>query len=113
MNTRILLAALAAFISLPTLAQTATPGIDRTEVRQQQRIDQGVRSGQLTPQDAARLEKGQAHVDRMVTHAKADGVVTRHERQRIRHVQHVQSHRIHHARHHIHHHDKADRPLAK
>jgi hypothetical protein len=80
-------------------AQTATPRIDRREARQHARIRQGVRSGELTPGEAARLRQGQRHVDRMEDRAKADGVVTPRERARITRAQDRQSRRIYRLKH--------------
>jgi len=84
--------------ALPALAfaqaTPATPKIDKRQTEQQQRIGQGVQSGQLTKREAARLEKGQAKVQRMETRAKADGVVTAKERKQIAHEQNKQSRRI-------------------
>ena len=77
-KSSLLLAVFAAF-TLPVLAQTApkdpaaTPGIDKRQANQQQRIDQGVKSGQLTGKEAACLEKGQEHVQKVEDKAKADG----------------------------------------
>lgn len=81
------------------LAQTApaapaTPTIEQRQANQERRIQQGVKSGELTPREAARLEKGQAKVQRMQDKAKADGVVTAQERKRITHEQNKQSKRI-------------------
>ena len=75
-------------------ACTATPRIDRREARQDQRIDQGVKSGALTPREEARLRAGQVHVDRMEVRAKSDGVVTPAERARITRAQNRQSRAI-------------------
>ena len=78
--------------TLPALAfAQATPGIDKRQAEQQKRIDQGVKSGQLTRREAARLERGQAKVQRMEDRAKADGVVTAKERRQIQHEQDKQS----------------------
>ncbi|HZS11958.1 MAG TPA: hypothetical protein VFA38_06890 [Nitrospirales bacterium] len=60
-----------------------TPGVDAREARQQGRIADGVASGQLTPREAARLERGEARIDRMEQRAKADGVVTPKERAKL------------------------------
>lgn len=79
--------------ALPVLAQT-TPGIDQRQASQQQRIDQGVKSGALTEKEAARLEKGQEHVQKMEDKAKADGVVTAKERARIQHQQDIQNRHV-------------------
>lgn len=95
-------------------AQNAMPGVDQRQLNQERRIEQGVASGSLTPREAARLERGQAHVERMETRAQADGTVTRAERQRIEHAQDVQSRQIYrekHDRQHDFNHDgQRDRP---
>lgn len=81
--------------ALPALAfAQATPNIDKREARQENRIQQGVKSGELTPREAARLQKGQARVQRMEAKAKADGTVTAKERARIERQQNLQSRRI-------------------
>jgi uncharacterized membrane protein YebE (DUF533 family) len=64
-------------------AQADTPVIDQRQMNQEQRIDQGVESGQLNPREAKRLERQQNHIDRMENRANADGVVTARERARI------------------------------
>lgn len=64
-------------------AQADTPVIDQRQMNQEQRIDQGVESGQLNPREAKRLERQQNRIDRMENRAKADGVVTARERARI------------------------------
>lgn len=64
-------------------AQSETPGIDRRQANQEQRIDQGVASGQLTEREAARLERQQNRINRLEDRAKSDGVVTKKERARI------------------------------
>jgi len=88
-------------IALPTLAfaQANTPRVDQRQANQEQRIDQGVASGNLTQREANRLERGQQHVDNMENRAKADGVVTRGERARLHQAQDVQSARIHRQKH--------------
>ncbi len=94
----LLIVALAA-ISLPVLAQTNTPGVDQRQVQQQQRIDQGVSSGQLTGKEAARLEKGQERIQTMEDKAKADGTVTAKERARLQHAQNQQSAKVYRQKH--------------
>jgi hypothetical protein len=96
MLTTAFLMALSASLAL---AGTATPRVERREVRQQGRIVQGVKSGALTPAETARLERGQAHVDRVEDRAKADGRVTPAERARLNQAQNVQSQRIHRLKH--------------
>lgn len=74
-------AALALATPLLAFAQTpsapSAPRIDQRQANQERRIDQGVQSGSLTQKEAARLEKGQDHVQNMEDKAKADGKVTR------------------------------------
>jgi hypothetical protein len=101
-RTSRLLAVVLTALALPVLAQTAapakdpaaTPGVDKRQANQQQRIEQGVASGQLTAKEAARLEKGQERVQRMEDKAKADGVVTKQERARLQHAENVQNRQI-------------------
>ena len=67
MKTMFLAALIAA--ALPVAAQTQTPVVDQRQANQQDRIQQGVQSGQLTPKETAKLEKGQAKV--AAKHARA------------------------------------------
>lgn len=76
-----------------------TPKIDSREAKQEQRIDQGTRSGALTPKEEAKLDAGQAKVQRIEERAKADGTVTPQERERIHHKQDVQSKKIRNMKH--------------
>ena len=106
MRTRTLsltLAAAAAALSLgaatPALADNYEQIIDRRQDRQEDRIDQGIRSGELNRREAARLERGQAHVNRMENRALADGHISRAEFRRIEGAQNAQSHRIHRQKH--------------
>ncbi|HXI36854.1 MAG TPA: hypothetical protein VNH80_08065, partial [Burkholderiales bacterium] len=58
--------AVAAAFALPALAQTqSTPRIDQRQANQERRIEQGEKSGALNQKEAARLEKGQARVQKM------------------------------------------------
>lgn len=85
---------------LPALALAqATPGVDQRQANQERRIQQGVQSGQLTPREAARLERGQDRVERMEEKAKADGKVTPEERRRLKRTQDRQSEAIYREKH--------------
>jgi hypothetical protein len=66
-------------------AQTATPNLDKRQANQEKRIEQGVKSGELTPKEAARLEKRQAKLQANKEKAQADGVVTKKERAKLQH----------------------------
>jgi Tfp pilus assembly protein FimT len=93
-------AALLAGLALPAFAQTtSTPRIDQRQKEQQQRIDQGVKSGQLNRKEAARLEKGQARIQKMEDKAAADGKITAKERAFIEKAQDLESRRIYREKH--------------
>jgi hypothetical protein len=81
-------------LGLAGSAGAATPRIHRHQVRQQERIAQGVRSGSLTPRETMRLERGQMRVSRELHRARRDGVVTPRERARVLREQRVQGRRI-------------------
>ena len=68
-------------------------------VNQQQRINQGVRSGELTNKEAGSLERGQAHVDRAEARAGANGHVNAAEQARIQGKENHQSKRIYNKKH--------------
>jgi hypothetical protein len=52
-------------------------------INQQQRIEQGVKSGQLTPREAGRLEQGQSRANQMQARAGANGQISRGEQRNI------------------------------
>ena len=64
------------------------------DVNQQARIEQGVKSGALTDHEAARMERGQAHVERREAHAAGDGHVGARESEHIQVAENHQSNRI-------------------
>ena len=86
---------------LPVIAaaQPATPGVDPRQANQERRIEQRVKSGQLSGREAARLERGQDRVERMEQKAKEDGRVTPKERARLKRAQDRQSAAIRHEKH--------------
>jgi hypothetical protein len=69
MQSTLIVAAIAATLSLPVFAQANTPGIDQRQMNQERRIDQGIASGQLTEREAIH---------------RARASVTSRERERIR-----------------------------
>jgi hypothetical protein len=85
--------------ALPVAAQTSTPRIDQREVNQQGRIEQGINSGQLTPKETAKLEKGEAKIDKMEAKAKSDGTVTAKERKKLTKAQNKESKKIYKEKH--------------
>jgi hypothetical protein len=86
MKTNFLLAMLTLIlvsISAVSKAQTATPEITKRQVNQQERIGQGVSSGQLTPAETAHLEGREEKIQQDKKAAKADGTVTPAERAKL------------------------------
>jgi opacity protein-like surface antigen len=92
------LASAAAFAQAAS-SPAGTPGIDKRQARQEQRIDQGVASGQLNKRETHRLEREQAAINRTENKAKADGTVTPQERKKIHLMQDRASKDIHHQKH--------------
>jgi hypothetical protein len=69
------------------------------DVNQQRRIEQGVKSGQLTNREAGKLENGQAHDDRAQARSGANGHVSANEQQHIQKAENKQSKRIYKQKH--------------
>ena len=68
-------------------------------VNQQQRIENGTRSGALSNREAGALERGQAHVDAREARAARNGHVSAAEQARVRRSENRQSRRIHREKH--------------
>jgi hypothetical protein len=64
-------------------AAFAQSGTVQRDVNQQQRIEQGLQSGQLTTREAARLEHEQSAVEREQARALRDGKLTPAEKARL------------------------------
>lgn len=97
---RIILALLVIGATYGTVsAQTATSRIHHRQTRQQHRIADGVRSGELTPRETARLENREAKIQHDKRLAKADGVVTRREKARLTREQNRASRAIYRQKH--------------
>jgi hypothetical protein len=80
-------------------AGTNSPRIDRREANQQRRINQGVRSGSLTPRETYRLQRRQANINAQEARFKSDGHFTRRERNIVRHSLDRSSRAIYRAKH--------------
>jgi hypothetical protein len=78
-----LLIAALAFTSIAE-AQTHTPVITQRQRNQRHRINQGVRSGELTRNEAHHLRTDERAINRDKRMAKANGYVSRAERQHLR-----------------------------
>lgn len=111
MNARLaqlgLAAALATAFAAPVFAQvTVQPPVQavnqadtQRNVDQQQRIESGLQSGQLTTREAGKLEKGEAHIDRMEANADRNGHVSAAEQARITSAQNRESNAIYAQKH--------------
>lgn len=74
-------------LSFNANAQTTKKEVVTKQVKQNARINDGVRSGELTPAEAKKLKQQQRDINRTKRAAKADGVVTRKEKAVIKHKQ--------------------------
>jgi hypothetical protein len=86
---------------------TNTPRIDARQAKQEQRIDQGVASGELTRREARRMNRQQAAIDKAEDRAKSDGSVTAQERRRLTKAQNASSRHIRRQKH-----DAQERPAS-
>lgn len=106
MNKSLVAAALLALSAFAaSAAGTDTPRIDQRQANQEQRIDQGIASGELTRREARRMNRQQNVVNRAEDRAKADGVVTAQEKARLTKAQNTTSKRIYRQKH-----DAQERP---
>ena len=88
----------------PTSASSQRIQADvQRDLNQQQRIEKGLQTGQLTTREAASLERGQARVDRAEARAGRDGRINANEQRHLQAREDRQSHRIFHKRHNAHH----------
>ena len=71
-------AAVAAAFAAPVLAQTTATDVQRN-VNQQERIEQGLKSGQLTTREAAKLEGEESRVEKMESNALKNGKLSPQE----------------------------------
>ena len=99
-NIRIATLLALAGLALPAAAQTqSTPRVDQRQQNQERRIEAGEKSGALNQKEAARLEKGQARIQKMEDKAVADGKVTKKEKRRLEKAQDRESRRIYREKH--------------
>jgi hypothetical protein len=85
------------FIGQGLQAQSACAS--KRQVKQQHRINQGVKSGTLTKKEATNLKMQQRDIRRTKRQAKADGVITRKEKATIVHKQDKANKNIHRKKH--------------
>jgi hypothetical protein len=72
---------------------------DQVQINQQKRIAQGVRSGEITRHELARLKTEQHQIKHFAHHAKADGHVNKWERRQLANMKKQASKHIYTAKH--------------
>ena len=93
-----------AALALPVLAQTdpqPKSEVGKRAENQQDRIAQGVKSGQLTPRETANLESKDAHINREIHSDRAanGGKLTGAEKAKVNHQQNRVSRQIYRDKH--------------
>ena len=87
-TNKLLIAVLFSACVLPVFAQNATtPNINKTQQNHENRIINGLRSGELTVQEAQNLQKREGKIEADKQAAQADGKVTGAERRTIKRAQ--------------------------
>jgi hypothetical protein len=81
----------ASLMSAGAFAQSAAEHDQQRDVNQQQRIEQGLKSGELSTQEASRLEHEQQHIDRMEARDLKDGKLSAGEQLRLDRAQNAAS----------------------
>jgi len=95
-----LAAALALCLGFAAAAQAQSTGSEtERNVDQQQRIEQGLQSGQLSSGEARKLEQGEARIDRTEQHDLANGSLSASEKAQIQREQNHESKAIYSQKH--------------
>ncbi|MBL0312346.1 MAG: hypothetical protein IPP78_06430 [Holophagaceae bacterium] len=89
----------AALMAQDTVTPKREAQVERRANRQQKRIHQGVKSGQLTPKETAHLEKREAKLDKDIAKAEADGKITKQEQSKLNKEENRNSRKIFHKKH--------------
>ncbi len=87
---------------MATSAWAATPAaqeVTQRDVNQQDRIEQGLQSGQLNTREAGKLEKDESRVDKLEAHDLKDGKLTSKETEQINAAQNHVSNQIYQQKH--------------
>ncbi|HJT22602.1 MAG TPA: hypothetical protein VJ746_19170 [Nitrospira sp.] len=76
---------------VPSVSAQSVGSEVQRDVNQESRIEQGLKSGQLSSGEAARLEKGEARIDKMESRASKDGTLSQAEAAKIQRAQNQES----------------------
>jgi hypothetical protein len=85
-------------VASPVFAQSVGTEVQR-DINQETRVEQGLKSGQLSTGEAAKLERGEARIDRMESKALKDGNLSQQEAARIQGAQNRESEAINRLKH--------------
>ncbi len=102
-NTRVLALSLSVLVGFGLIG-SAFAGergkiVNNRQVRQEKRIEQGVRSGQLTRKEAFHLQQSQRRIDRYEKIARADGRINPQEARKLDRMQDRQNKVIYNQKH--------------
>ncbi|MFZ6646769.1 hypothetical protein ACO0LO_13695 [Undibacterium sp. TJN25] len=93
-TTKLLAVLLSSLFATAAFAQSTATDVQR-DVNQQQRIENGLKSGQLTTREAAKLEHEEKSIDKTEARALKDGSLSPAEKARIQGMQNKVSSDIH------------------
>ena len=85
-------------ITAAAIAQNAADVVQR-DVNQRNRIEQGLKSGQLTTKEAGKLEREESHIAKMESNAMRGGKMTNAEKRRIERAENNASRDIYREKH--------------
>ena len=95
-------------LSAPAFAGTKDPRVNEHQLRQHERIAQGVKSGELTHAEAKDLRGDQKGIRKEERQFKSDGKLTKNERQELHQDQGAASKEIYQEKH-----DAQERPKSQ
>jgi len=99
MNKSLTLALVATCLAIGAASAQTTGTEVQRNVDQQQRIENGLQSGQLSTKEASKLEKGEAHIDKMEANANKNGGPTPQQAAAIQRAQNRESNAIYRDKH--------------
>ena len=98
LHKSVLAVALVMLVAAPVLAQSVGSEVQR-DINQETRVEQGLKSGQLSTGEAEKLERGEARIDRMESKVLRDGNLSPAEAARIQRAQNRESRAINRLKH--------------
>jgi len=87
------------FVSAISISVAEEPPLKKAAQNQKHRIEQGIKSGELTPQEAKRLEAEQVKLKNAEAEVKSDGEVTNKERKILKNRREKASQHIYNLKH--------------